>query len=84
MIATSFAISSSIAMGRVSSSVRTTGHLRTGTCRTNLSTGSTYHRAPVRLTGRLKVHTDGAVSCFIAAVSMPHVPGLVALATGLP
>ena len=75
MITTSFAISSSVAMGRVSSSVRTTGRLRMGTCCTNLSTGSIYPRAPVLLPASLRVHRDNAVSYFIVAVSMPDLPG---------
>ena len=66
MMANSFAISSSSAMGRVYSSIRTTGRLRIGTCSTNLSTGSTYPKAPVVLTASLTVHGDSHVCCLIA------------------
>ena len=67
MIATSFAISSSVAMGLVSSSLRTTGRLRMGTYSTSRSTGSMYARAAVLLTAALRVHKDISVSCLIGS-----------------
>ena len=67
-IATTFAISSSMAAGLVSSSIVTLGFLWISTCMTNLRTGSTYDSLPVAPTIAWSIPTDMIVGCFIADV----------------